>query len=911
MLVWQKDNIIGITDILSEAHGEVRSFLSKGDAETVSALLGECRNCVSEAADGVTDEAVCAALKEYREALSRTEKGENADLDGKLENLRGSVLNAKIKKEIVFMPYKADMWDALESIWIAASRDDDCEVFVVPVPWYDLVDGKELGTMHCDADKFPKYVPVTDYKNYDIELRRPDIIYIINPYDEHNHVARLESKYYSYNLKQHCKTLCYTPYFVGYKVLNRDFSGVSAAIHADVVVSQSEVAKEAYISYLTELYGARNTEIIPSVFDKKFAVLGSPKVDKILNGKTSDFDIPGDWEKLIINPDGTRKKVLFFNSSLTTMYQFTLDDDDNIITLYLDKLSEVLEILSRRDDIAVLWRPHPLMDTSFTAIRPPLANKYRDIVSKYKSDGFGIYDDSAEPHRALVLADAYIGDHSSLLIVYAFTGKPIYIFDYKQSSRSLDEQAKEMLSSDIPQFGQEVLKPEEVRIKYPNWYKSAENWLKNQKYIFTAEYGLAKSTFFNAVYNADTQSGKAELLVKFPDENYNGGLYQAPLKIGNKLIFVPQFSRRWAFYGLDSGEWTYEQVPEKYYPEKENQTLFGGRILFDDCVLILPGRNEAFAKYNIETGEITYHDEWFKDFGYKDKIDGTAWQLFLNVLVYGKEIALTMPNTNIIVFFDPTDMKVTKTRTAGPKDCVLLNTAAFVNNVYSIAKRSNISGEQDEIIIKWDMKSDEYTLIDNLPVNYPENYTADAALPALNRIIIFKSALYIIPMRSDSILKLDPASDTVTRFPLTPEFDFFERKYECYNWAKDNALPSVYYDVEKMTFLAVLPYDYSLADIDLEKGTVSNRRKIRVAGVEEQAEEIYRTRRAVWDCIIFENMYMPLTGFADGVVSGKIPAVNRGQIEYYGEYSVNHDGTAGQKIHEYVKNFKREENTAQ
>ena len=36
------------------------------------------------------------------------------------------------KKEIVFLPYKASMWDSMESVWKAAAEDDECEVYVVP-----------------------------------------------------------------------------------------------------------------------------------------------------------------------------------------------------------------------------------------------------------------------------------------------------------------------------------------------------------------------------------------------------------------------------------------------------------------------------------------------------------------------------------------------------------------------------------------------------------------------------------------------------------------------------------------------------------------------------------------------------------------------------------------------------------
>ena len=38
--------------------------------------------------------------------------------------------------QIVFLPYKASMWDSLESIWLEAQKDKRCECYVIPIPYY-------------------------------------------------------------------------------------------------------------------------------------------------------------------------------------------------------------------------------------------------------------------------------------------------------------------------------------------------------------------------------------------------------------------------------------------------------------------------------------------------------------------------------------------------------------------------------------------------------------------------------------------------------------------------------------------------------------------------------------------------------------------------------------------------------
>lgn len=93
------------------------------------------------------------------------------------------------KKEVVFLPYKASMWDSLESVWKAADADPNCNVYVIPIPYYDKNPDGSFKEEHYEGDLYPKNVPITRYDEYDLEARRPDVIYIHNPYDECNHVT--------------------------------------------------------------------------------------------------------------------------------------------------------------------------------------------------------------------------------------------------------------------------------------------------------------------------------------------------------------------------------------------------------------------------------------------------------------------------------------------------------------------------------------------------------------------------------------------------------------------------------------------------------------------------------------------------------------------------------------------------
>ena len=78
----------------------------------------------------------------------------------------------------------------------------------------------------------------------------------------------------------------------------------------------------------------------------------------------------------------------------------------------------------------LLWRPHPLIQATIESMRPQLWEAYREIRDRYIAEGWGIYDDSADMDRAIVLSDAYYGVGSSSVVqVYQRTGKPVLIWD--------------------------------------------------------------------------------------------------------------------------------------------------------------------------------------------------------------------------------------------------------------------------------------------------------------------------------------------------------------------------------------------------------------------------------------------------------------------------------------------------
>lgn len=335
--------------------------------------------------------------------------------------------------EAVFLPYKASMWDSLESIWLAAREDKDCDAYVIPIPYYDKNPDGSFAAFHYEGAQFPEYVPITDYQTYDLQKRHPDMIYFHNPYDQDNLVTSVPSSYYSPELKKCTDMLVYVPYFVSVDDVDEHLCKAIGIFHADRVVVQSEQVKKTYVRVFTEMVGAeqrvreektgkrdqRYWDKIKKIADQKFLALGSPKFDKVLATTRENVEIPEAWERILYKEDGTRKKVVFYNTTLAALLESSQD--------MIDKINSSLTIFHANKEIALLWRPHPLTETTLRTMRPQLVSQYRQIVRQYKEEGWGIFDDTADVNRAIALSDAYFGDWSSVVALYRVTGKPILI----------------------------------------------------------------------------------------------------------------------------------------------------------------------------------------------------------------------------------------------------------------------------------------------------------------------------------------------------------------------------------------------------------------------------------------------------------------------------------------------------
>lgn len=428
-----------ITKMLAEKF-DIESNLIKNEAfkrkDEVIDILQECQDAAIAIGTQVEKEEkepqdVIQELEKYCESLYEfsifMSKENLTKMNDTLENVETAIENIAVKTIICFLPYKASMWDSLESVWKAADEDSECDAYVIPIPYFDRNADGTLGEMHYEGDLYPSYVPITSYEEFDLEEIRPDRIFIHNPYDEYNRVTSVHPNFYSKKLKEYTENLIYIPYFVlgEVNIENEDavesmshFCKVPAVLYADKVIVQSEQMKQVYVKVLTKWQG----EDTKQKWEEKILGLGSPKIDKVENTKKEDLKIPKEWQAIMQKADGSSKKIIFYNTSLSAF----LKHSDS----YLKKIEDVLKVFQEeKQEVALLWRPHPLMQTTMKSMRPEIEEKYLKIVRKYKDEKWGIYDDTPDLDRAIRLADAYYGDPSSVVQLCQKVGIPVMIQD--------------------------------------------------------------------------------------------------------------------------------------------------------------------------------------------------------------------------------------------------------------------------------------------------------------------------------------------------------------------------------------------------------------------------------------------------------------------------------------------------
>lgn len=436
--------IYSVLEELQNMNGTMMELFTNRDVNKLMHLLAECQNGAVEIGTQIETiygdgkdciqnlESYCEYVYLMAKSLNdenefrKNHKLSSLQLDEMKKNMDQEVEN---KLELVFFPYKASEWDSLESIYWAAKEDCQCDVYCVPIPYYDLNQDRTFGKLHDESGEYPSGVEITHWQEYSFEERKPDIIFINNPYDDWNVSNSVEPRFYAENLRKYTEKLVYVPSDVLDEIKPDDRVSISAmkhlcylpgTIHADKIIVQSENMRRIYMSEYVRAAEELGKKVDEEVLERKIIGLGVPKMDKKPKQKRDKYTLPEEWNRIIRKLDGGQKKVIFYNIGIN---ELLLNGEKE-----LEKIKYVLSVFRKlQKEVSLWWWSNSQAIGKLKAMRTQVWEEYIKIVEQYKNEAWGIYDNSVELDRAVIWSDAYYGDWNSIAWLYQKAGKLVML----------------------------------------------------------------------------------------------------------------------------------------------------------------------------------------------------------------------------------------------------------------------------------------------------------------------------------------------------------------------------------------------------------------------------------------------------------------------------------------------------
>lgn len=562
MLKHQKKAIDNSIELLGQAHVELFSQISENRTGETPELLGLCQELMIKAGSIVESsegescsivhdmEAYCEYI--YLISLNLTTTRESIFYLNKacdsFKKITDWLKRVAVKKEVVFFPYSAAMWDSLESIWIAAGKDPEVEAYVIPIPYYEIDNQGQILTEKYDGEKLPPYVPITDYRSYKLAERMPDIAYIHNPFDRFNNVTSVHPDYYSNELKKYVTKVVYVPYFITYDAVFVTHRELPSYYYVDNIVVQCEKMMDSFA---------------PAINRNKFLPFGSPIADRVINLDRNKPDIPEHWKPMLPNgKDFGGKKVVMYNTSLSMM----LKEREN----FLDKIENILDIFREFEDIIPVWRPHPLMHSTLQSMGDSYYRRFQEIEKRFLAERIGVLDQTPDVGIAVALCDAYVGEYASSVIhMFGIAGKPRFYINL-----------------------QTYKKPEPKKECKVTAFGTCTE--KDTEYFVAEEYRY--------ICKKDKASGEAELLAQIPGtKRYPYCAYRDICKCGDNIYLQPYSGEGICIYNIREASF------QKIYVQDSVAYGFRRMLQVENSLYFLPGEYPYTVRFDMDTEEIEYY----------------------------------------------------------------------------------------------------------------------------------------------------------------------------------------------------------------------------------------------------------------------------------------------------------------
>lgn len=843
----QKKQIMDFMALLEEAHEELKKVIGMKQYAEAADLLGQCQQGAIQIGELIEQEEgedapTISRLESYCELVFQihesTCQGSDVNANRIYKNLRKSLINIensvkndiKDRIEMVFLPYKASMWDSLESVWKAADADPDCDAYVVPIPYYDRNPDGSLGTYHYEGGELPPYVPVTHYEEYSFEDRKPDAAYIHNPYDNSNYVTTIDPRFYSGELKKYTDLLVYIPYYSTTGGMAESQALCPAYSNADYIVIQAPKYRGFFDAGLP---------------DKKFLAFGSPKFDSIIHKCQNPMEPPEEWQRKM-----TGKKVYFYNTSINGMLGNT--------EAFLKKMEYVFEIFRGREDACLLWRPHPLLESTFDSMRKGYRPAYDDLKKRFIEEDIGILDLTPAIENTIALSDVYIGDSgTSVTSLFGVAGKPLFIFN--NNIHTLPEKDDWR--------GERINCP-----SFDVWGRARYQVTRNNQLWFS------ENDDFHYKFYMDLGTGYS-----------GGGYYTYAVEIGNKIYVIPGNAQHLLI------------IENKKIKKIELRKQFGQGGAFSGCwyneryLFLLPFRNPQLIRFDLETEEIRYINGiqkfWVRNVRGEWRRGGAAF--------YGNELVFASPEDNQFLFMDIDSLKIRSVSSHSESNLGTQGIVPDGENLWLLPLNGMV-------LTCWNPKTGEVKEYGDLPSDFqparpPYGYECEER-PFGNIAVSRESGsekIVLSPYWGNMYLSLDRETGKMEKWELPITFSDSVRTRYFTAWSKGGfVIPlsqrgksdcRIWCEPEKKLFdINIDSKEYKEVPIEYDYDDLMKHEP----GYMEESEWM--------QYCLNENAFNSLKDLLDGDIIGNQFDKAR-QLKAFAKINANTDGTCGRNVYEFVK----------
>lgn len=266
----------------------------------------------------------------------------------------------------------------------------DCQVVVVPYLNWKATD------INGDIQRrilSKQHIEYIGFEDYSLETRRPDVVFLQNPYDE----ARPET-FRSQYLHQRGVKIAYIPY------------ALDTGIGEESMVYQYNLLCQNIATWIFARSQRHKDEFAVQcqAGNKHVHVTGHPKFDYYdarYNKKNAAFQ-------------NQRKKTLLWTT------HFVLPGEVKMYTTFNLYCRAFMKIMMR-DDIHLIIRPHPLFTQWIDAASQSARDNYQKLVTLSVTRDNVTWDTSENYQDSFSKSDALIADAGSFLLEYLPSTKPI------------------------------------------------------------------------------------------------------------------------------------------------------------------------------------------------------------------------------------------------------------------------------------------------------------------------------------------------------------------------------------------------------------------------------------------------------------------------------------------------------